>query len=194
MPPTRGAMRIGRYVTHLARWLRYFPLEQIHFVHGERLIEDPAAELESLQTFLGLPQVIQRDHFCFSAEKGFPCIRRPASSEWARSKSTNRKPPSKWTMTTSRMGLTNSKQLKSNWTVMTPSGSTNPKPVISNWTVTSSSGSTNRTVVRCLGKNKGRSHPVLDEELVVRRIKKRNTSSPWNRMFYEMSRVNFRWP
>ena len=33
-----GAIRIGVYAKHLERWLHYFPLEQMHFVSGERLI------------------------------------------------------------------------------------------------------------------------------------------------------------
>ncbi|XDV45228.1 hypothetical protein PO909_013358 [Leuciscus waleckii] len=52
---------IGLYATHLERWLAYFPLAQIHFVHGERLISDPAGELAKGRTHPKIhPEVIQK--------------------------------------------------------------------------------------------------------------------------------------
>lgn len=42
-------IKIGVYVRHLERWLKYFPLKQFHFISGERLIVDPAAEIINVQ-------------------------------------------------------------------------------------------------------------------------------------------------
>lgn len=44
-----GPVKIGVYARHLERWLRYFPLNQLLFVSGERLIVDPAAEMTRVQ-------------------------------------------------------------------------------------------------------------------------------------------------
>ncbi|KAI4903779.1 hypothetical protein NFI96_002159 [Prochilodus magdalenae] len=41
---TWSALQIGMYARHLERWLKFFPINQILFVSGERLISDPAAE------------------------------------------------------------------------------------------------------------------------------------------------------
>lgn len=44
-----GPVKIGVYARHLERWLRCFPLKQLLFVSGERLIVDPAAEMARVQ-------------------------------------------------------------------------------------------------------------------------------------------------
>uniref|UniRef100_A0A8C6STL2 Sulfotransferase n=1 Tax=Neogobius melanostomus TaxID=47308 RepID=A0A8C6STL2_9GOBI len=75
-----NAIRIGLYALHLDNWLRYFPLAQIHFVSGERLITDPAGELERVQDFLGLKRIVSDKHFYFNRTKGFPCLKKPESS------------------------------------------------------------------------------------------------------------------
>ena len=71
-----GAVKIGIYARHLRRWLRRFPLDQMHFVNGERLIADPAGEMATLQDFLGLRRFVDARHFYFNATKGFPCLRK----------------------------------------------------------------------------------------------------------------------
>ncbi|XP_041830063.1 heparan sulfate glucosamine 3-O-sulfotransferase 2-like [Melanotaenia boesemani] len=75
-----NAIRIGLYALHLENWLRYFPLTQIHFVSGERLITDPAGELARVQDFLGLKRIVTDKHFYFNRTKGFPCLKKPESS------------------------------------------------------------------------------------------------------------------
>ena len=75
-----GAIRIGVYAKHLERWLKYFPLTQIHFVSGERLISNPAGELAKVQDFLGLKRVITDKHFYFNTTKGFPCLKKAEGS------------------------------------------------------------------------------------------------------------------
>lgn len=44
-----GPVRIGVYARYLERWRHYFPLSQMLFVSGERLIVDPAAEMARVQ-------------------------------------------------------------------------------------------------------------------------------------------------
>ncbi|KAL4648161.1 heparan sulfate glucosamine 3-O-sulfotransferase 3B1-like [Arapaima gigas] len=71
---------IGLYAQHLERWLAHFSLSQIHFVHGERLIGNPAEELGRVQDFLGLQRIITDKHFYFNKTKGFPCLKKPEGS------------------------------------------------------------------------------------------------------------------
>lgn len=75
-----GAIRIGVYAKHLERWLKYFPLEQLHFVNGEKLISEPSEELSRVQDFLGLKRVINDKHFYWNSTKGFPCLKKPEGS------------------------------------------------------------------------------------------------------------------
>lgn len=71
---TWGPIKIGVYARHLERWLQYFPLSQLLFISGERLIVDPAAEIGRVQDFLGLKRVVTEKHFYFNSTKGFPCL------------------------------------------------------------------------------------------------------------------------
>ncbi|CAF0888189.1 unnamed protein product [Adineta steineri] len=69
-------VKIGCYTKYLYRWLKYFPLKQIHFVNGENLIQRPWEELEYVQKFLNISINIQEKDFYFNSNKhGFPCIR-----------------------------------------------------------------------------------------------------------------------
>ncbi|KAJ8974709.1 hypothetical protein NQ317_000374 [Molorchus minor] len=49
-----GPIKLGIYSRYLSRWLKFFPLSQLLFVSGERLVLDPAIELKRVQDFLGL--------------------------------------------------------------------------------------------------------------------------------------------
>ncbi|XP_058532575.1 heparan sulfate glucosamine 3-O-sulfotransferase 3B1 isoform X2 [Ochotona princeps] len=75
-----SAIQIGIYAKHLEHWLRHFPLRQLLFVSGERLISDPAGELGRVQDFLGLKRIITDKHFYFNKTKGFPCLKKPEGS------------------------------------------------------------------------------------------------------------------
>lgn len=75
-----SAVQIGMYARHLERWLQFFPLDQLLFVSGERLIVDPAGEMARVQHFLGLRRVVTHKHFHFNPTKGFPCLKRPESN------------------------------------------------------------------------------------------------------------------
>ncbi|KAG7459928.1 hypothetical protein MATL_G00215920 [Megalops atlanticus] len=79
-----SALRIGIYALHLESWLQYFPLAQMHFVSGERLIVDPAGEMAKVQDFLGLKRIVTDKHFYFNKTKGFPCLKKPEDSSTPR--------------------------------------------------------------------------------------------------------------
>ncbi|CAJ0949121.1 unnamed protein product [Ranitomeya imitator] len=72
-----NAIRIGLYALHLQPWLNHFPISQMHFVSGERLITDPAGEMARVQDFLGLKRLVSEKHFYFNKTKGFPCLKKP---------------------------------------------------------------------------------------------------------------------
>ncbi|CAG9763133.1 unnamed protein product [Ceutorhynchus assimilis] len=69
-----GPIKLGLYYKYLSRWLKFFPLSQLLFISGERLITDPAVELKRVQDFLGLKRVVTERHFYFNTTKGFPCL------------------------------------------------------------------------------------------------------------------------
>lgn len=73
-------LQIGLYARHLERWLDHFSPSQIHFVHGERLVDDPAMEVGRVQDFLGLQRIITDKHFYFNRTKGFPCLKKAEGS------------------------------------------------------------------------------------------------------------------
>ena len=64
----------GRYAEHLAPWLKYFPVSQIHFVSGEELVKRPAKEIKLVERFLNIKPFITGDNFYFNESKGFPCF------------------------------------------------------------------------------------------------------------------------
>ncbi|KAL2101659.1 hypothetical protein ACEWY4_003420 [Coilia grayii] len=74
--PRWSPLWIGLYARHLERWLAYFPSAQMHFVHGERLVTDPAGEMARVQDFLGLERIVTDKHFYFNQTKGFPCLKK----------------------------------------------------------------------------------------------------------------------
>lgn len=75
-----SAVQIGMYARHLEQWLQFFPMSQLLFVSGERLIGDPAGEMARVQHFLGLRREVTHRHFHFNPAKGFPCLKRPESN------------------------------------------------------------------------------------------------------------------
>ncbi|XP_022089998.1 heparan sulfate glucosamine 3-O-sulfotransferase 1-like [Acanthaster planci] len=68
------AIQISMYSKHLERWLKYFPLRQMHFVDGDKLITDPLPEMKKVEQFLGIPDFITSDNFYFNATSGFYCL------------------------------------------------------------------------------------------------------------------------
>lgn len=70
---TVSVIRVSTYAIHMVRWLRYFPLQQIHIVNGDALILDPAPEIIRVQEFLGIRNFFQKNMFYFNYTKGFYC-------------------------------------------------------------------------------------------------------------------------
>ncbi|KAM9305996.1 heparan sulfate glucosamine 3-O-sulfotransferase 2 [Gastrophryne carolinensis] len=85
-----NAIRIGLYALHLQPWLNHFPISQMHFVSGERLITDPAGEMARVQDFLGLKRLVTDKHFYFNKTKGFPCLKKPGGAPRCLGKSKGR--------------------------------------------------------------------------------------------------------
>ncbi|CAJ0566778.1 unnamed protein product, partial [Mesorhabditis spiculigera] len=88
-----GAIRLGVYHKHLRHWLNHFPLEQIHFVDGEQLIQEPAHEVAAVERFLGLDSVVHKTDFAVDPQKGFPCVLRNDKTLHCLGKSKGRKHP-----------------------------------------------------------------------------------------------------
>jgi len=61
------------YHLHMRRWLEQFGRDQIHIVDGEKFIRTPWTELNAVEDFLGLPNLINKDNFFFNDTKGFYC-------------------------------------------------------------------------------------------------------------------------
>lgn len=71
---SRSVVKFGVYIKYLKQWMKYFPLSQIHFVSGENLVQNPAAELKLIEKFLNLRPMITEKNFYFNKTKGFPCF------------------------------------------------------------------------------------------------------------------------
>ena len=69
--------RDGFYYDHMQNWLRFFPLNQILFVNGEKLKQEPSNEIDKLQLFLNLELLIRKEHFVFNETRGLFCIKSP---------------------------------------------------------------------------------------------------------------------
>ena len=62
------------YVVNLKRWLKYFPLEQILILDGEKYIKDPCSQLKKVEEFLSLKPFFNPEYFVFNEKKGFFCV------------------------------------------------------------------------------------------------------------------------
>ncbi len=70
----QSLISIGLYPRHLKRWLKYFDLQQFHFVSGENLIKKPWEELYHVQKFLNISVSVTKQHFWFNKTKKFYCL------------------------------------------------------------------------------------------------------------------------
>jgi len=68
------AVQRSMYDVHLSRWLRYFSLDQFHFLSAENLVANPVEELRGIERFLGLRPVLTKDLFYFNKSRGFYCM------------------------------------------------------------------------------------------------------------------------
>ena len=63
------------YSRHLRNWMTVFPPGQILVVDGDRLKVSPWVEIERVQRFLGVKQLIAKRHFELDPSTGFYCWR-----------------------------------------------------------------------------------------------------------------------
>ncbi|XP_043940235.1 heparan sulfate glucosamine 3-O-sulfotransferase 1-like [Protopterus annectens] len=68
------AIQRSLYDLHMAIWLKFFSLSQIHIVDGDMLISNPLLELKKVEKFLGLTEKIKQSNFYFNQTKGFYCL------------------------------------------------------------------------------------------------------------------------
>ena len=64
----------GMYYMHLQKWMKWFPLKQIHFVDGERLLIDPVSELQKLEAFLNITHYFNNNLIFFDSDKRHFCV------------------------------------------------------------------------------------------------------------------------
>ena len=67
-------IRNGMYISHLKRWLKYFPLDQLMILDGEKLLVDPYNVVRKVENFLNLEPFFKKEIFVYNDEKGFMCI------------------------------------------------------------------------------------------------------------------------
>ncbi|XP_013396027.1 LOW QUALITY PROTEIN: heparan sulfate glucosamine 3-O-sulfotransferase 1-like [Lingula anatina] len=68
-------VRRSKYHVHMARWLKYFSLDQFLLISSERFAEDPVTQLQRVEAFLDIDPQFKRDMFVYNETKGFYCIR-----------------------------------------------------------------------------------------------------------------------
>ena len=61
------------YHVHMRRWLKQFPRNQLHIVNGDQFIRSPWAQLQKVETFLGVEPMITENNFFFNSTKGYYC-------------------------------------------------------------------------------------------------------------------------
>ena len=70
-----NAMTRSIYAKQMKKWMRYFPLSQIHVIDGERLINKPWEEIGRVENFLMLEHEIEKSNFYYNNTKGFYCLK-----------------------------------------------------------------------------------------------------------------------
>lgn len=68
-----NAVDRGKYIVHLRKWLKFFPLSQIHIMDGGALKREPVDGMQRVEHFLGLPPLLGPSNFYYNATKGFYC-------------------------------------------------------------------------------------------------------------------------
>ena len=56
----------GVYAYHIKHWQKYFPPEQLLFINGRDLMQNPGATMVDVQNFLGAPPVLNQTNFWFN--------------------------------------------------------------------------------------------------------------------------------
>ena len=63
----------GQYSVYMERWLKVFPLEQIHVLDGKLLKENPYQVMLDCEKFLGLRRFFYKELFPYDKKTGFFC-------------------------------------------------------------------------------------------------------------------------
>lgn len=64
---------VSMYDVHFEAWLKYFSIDQILVVDGDKLIQEPLTELKRVEKFLEVKQYFTSDKFYYNSTKGFHC-------------------------------------------------------------------------------------------------------------------------
>ncbi|XP_061167759.1 heparan sulfate glucosamine 3-O-sulfotransferase 3A1-like [Saccostrea echinata] len=73
---SRDFIQTSIYVKFLDNWLKYFKLDQIHFVNGDKLYKNPLRELKKVEDFLSLRNLISSEHFYYNTSRDTLCIKK----------------------------------------------------------------------------------------------------------------------
>lgn len=68
------AIQRSLYYRYLQKWLKYFPLSQIHIVDGEKLRLRPWEVMSPIADFLGIRKFYDKSYFYLNPDRGFYCI------------------------------------------------------------------------------------------------------------------------
>ena len=74
-------IRNGMYINHLKRWLKYFPLDKLLILDGEKLLVDPYSVVRNVEKFLKIETFFKKEIFVFNDAKGFMCIQKSKNAE-----------------------------------------------------------------------------------------------------------------
>lgn len=204
----------------MSRWLEYFPLEQFHFVNGERLVLDPVSELRQVEAFLGLPPRINAKQFYWNHTRGFYCIRGATPTQGSTPGVENKKDILLNDTNVLNTGKLETGKLsgifvgdrKSEVVAKDGGGKTEDDVTVMSLGVSPRDGFADssdiarsgrwtagegqvtpeppQTAQRCLAASKGRVHPEISRS-VIRTL--RRYFRPHNERFYNMVRVDFKW-
>ncbi|CAB3411190.1 unnamed protein product [Caenorhabditis bovis] len=64
------------YDLHIANWLKYFSLDNFHFVNGDVFRANPLNELRKVEGFLSLERSISPSQLVYDYKKGFFCFKK----------------------------------------------------------------------------------------------------------------------
>lgn len=73
---SRDFIQTSMYVKFLENWFQYFRLDQFHFVNGDMLYRNPSHELNKLEGFLKIRNLISSDHFYYNTSRDSLCIKK----------------------------------------------------------------------------------------------------------------------
>ena len=62
------------YDTSISNWLKFFRLDQIHIVDGDKFSKYPVPELRQIESFLNIDHYFSENMFVFNSTKGFYCL------------------------------------------------------------------------------------------------------------------------